>query len=404
MSPVQFGHTWWGRAWVDAIEGGASLEANRLPRGRTYARQDRVTSLALEPGVVTASVRGSRRLNYRTHIAVRTYTDAEWTAVIGTIAGRAGHVAAALDGELEPGIVEDARSVGVEVFPAKGDLRPRCSCPDDARTCKHVAAVAYLVAEALDDDPFLVFTLRGQPRGEFLDALRQARDQARPAFASTDPSLDQFTAAIAPAEQAGPDPGEVARSAWERTRVVLPLLAELPPAPGAPAAWPEDPPPSAPFDAAGLTMLATDAARRAWNQLRGDGTSGLGLKLDDDIARRDASVAATGSGAADGSPGVPVDLTARAWAWHHGGEDGVAMVGEPAWRPPVATMAAARAALVEAGVSSTVLTVSNNRITGPGFQVRLSRSGAWWRFEKRKNRWEIAAASAEAPDDLLAPR
>lgn len=403
MSAAQFGHTWWGRAWVDAIEGGAALQANRLPRGLTYARQDRVTSLSLEPGEVTASVRGSRRLNYRTHIAVRTYTDDEWVAVLDTIAARAGHVAAALDGELDPGIVDDARSAGVEIFPGKGDLRPRCSCPDAARTCKHVAAVAYLVAEALDDDPFLVFTLRGRPRAAFLQALRDARDQARPAI--PDHEAVHLAEATATSEQAGPDPGEVARSAWQRDRGPLPTLTDLPPAPGAPAAWPEDPPPTAPFDAAGLTVLATDAARRAWNQLRGDGNSGLALGVDDDIARREASGAEHASGLGDGAePGVPVDLTARAWAWHHGGEAGVAVIGEAPWRPPVATMAAARASLVDAGVSASVLTVSNNRITGPGFQLRLARSGAWWRFEKRKNRWEVAAPPAESPDDLLSQR
>ena len=60
---AQFGHTWWGRAWVEALEQRARVDPNRLARGRTYARQDRVTSLSVEPGRVLASVRGSRRLN-----------------------------------------------------------------------------------------------------------------------------------------------------------------------------------------------------------------------------------------------------------------------------------------------------------------------------------------------------
>ncbi len=87
--------------------------------------------------------------------------------------------------------------------------------------------------------------------------------------------------------------------------------------------------------------------------------------------------------------------------WRHGGEAGLAMLGESAWRPPVATMAAARAAVEGAGIAPGVLTVTNNRITGPGFQLRLSRQGQWWRFEKRKNRWEITAPPEESADDLL---
>ena len=46
----QFGHTWWGQAWIDALEGRADLDPNRLPRGRTYARQGHVNRLELEPG------------------------------------------------------------------------------------------------------------------------------------------------------------------------------------------------------------------------------------------------------------------------------------------------------------------------------------------------------------------
>ena len=412
MSSHQFGHTWWGRAWVRALEERAALDPNRLPRGRTYARQDRVTSLTVEPGSVSASVRGSRRLSYRTHIAVRTYDDDEWAAVVDAIGSRSGHLAAILDGELDPEVVDDARAAGVELLPTKGDLRPRCSCPDAASTCKHAAAVAYLVAEALDDDPFLLFALRGRTRTALLDELRAHRRQDRPMAEGTDDGPEARAAGLAVGRAAGsgPDPGEPARRAWNRQRGPLPTLPELPTTPGTPAAWPEDPPPDAPFDPPGLLVLANDAARRAWAQLRGDATSALSLDHEADRARREATgpaalLARPGADAGTSAEGgtEPGDLTYRAVAWRHGGEAALAMLGESPWRPPVATMAAARSAITDAGVSPSVLTISNNRITGPGFQLRLSRSGSWWRFEKRKNRWEVAASPADGPDDLLDP-
>lgn len=402
----QFGHTWWGKAWVRALEERAALDPNRLARGRTYARQDRVTSLSLEPGLVTASVRGSHRLSYRTRIAVHTYDDGDWDRVAATIAARAGLTAAILDGELDPAVVDDARAAGVELLPTKGDLRPRCSCPDAAPTCKHVAAVAYLVAEALDDDPFQLFALRGRTREALLAQLRAHRSAARPAGRDRD---HEALARLASDQAAGrgSDPGETARQAWARDRPPIPPLPELPAAPGQPAAWPDDPPPGAPFDTPGLLELASDAARRAWTQLRGDGRSGLALAPEADRARREATgpgtVPAGETAPSGGTVPAGSDLSHRALAWRHGGEAGLAMLSEAPWRPPVATMAAARAVLQEAGVATTAITVSNNRITGPGFQLRLSRAGAWWRFEKRKNRWEITAAPAEQPDDLLDP-
>ena len=407
----QFGHTWWGRAWVDALHDRARVDPNRLARGRTYARQDRVAIQSIDAGRITASVRGSRRLNYRTSIGVRTFDDEQWARVVEVIASRAGHTAALLDGELDPGVVDDAREAGVELLPSRNDLKPHCSCPDDALPCKHAAAVCYLVAEALDDDPFTLFALRGRTREALLAELREhRRTMGRAAGADEDPHdpvVDGLAALVAAGPQGrGEDPGEVARTAWARARRPLPVHPEVPAAPGTPASWPDDPPDDAPFDTPGLLILATDAAQRAWRQLRGDGDSALALTRDADLVRRSAegidisrplgsSIGSVGRGSAD--------LTHRALAWRFGGEAGLALLEEAPWRPPLAVMAAARAAVEEAGVSPSVITVNNNRITGPGFQLRLSRAGAWWRFEKHKGRWEISAVPAESPDDLLAP-
>ncbi|MEO6629461.1 MAG: hypothetical protein ABIP03_12950, partial [Aquihabitans sp.] len=97
----QFGSTWWGKAWSEALEGRAGLDPNRLPRGRTYARQERVNRLELEAGKITALVRGSRVLPYKVTIGVRTFDDATWDRLAAAIARKAGHAAALLDGELD---------------------------------------------------------------------------------------------------------------------------------------------------------------------------------------------------------------------------------------------------------------------------------------------------------------
>ncbi|HEY9557708.1 MAG TPA: SWIM zinc finger family protein, partial [Acidimicrobiales bacterium] len=149
-----FGATWWGQAWIDALEHRARLDSNRLPRGRTYARQSRVGVLTVEPGEVRASVLGSRDSAYRVRLRVSAFTDEQWEVVLDAIAARAGHAAALLDGELAPGIVDDARAAGCDLLPGPGEIRTSCSCPDWANPCKHAAAVCYLVADRLDEDPF----------------------------------------------------------------------------------------------------------------------------------------------------------------------------------------------------------------------------------------------------------
>src|SRR5258707_710694 len=65
------GQTWWGRAWVEALEQRARLDPNRLPRGRDYARGGSVGQLVLAPGEVRAQVQGRKTVPYEVRIRVR---------------------------------------------------------------------------------------------------------------------------------------------------------------------------------------------------------------------------------------------------------------------------------------------------------------------------------------------
>jgi uncharacterized Zn finger protein len=89
-SPEQpeFGRTWWGRAWLEALEQRARLDPNRLPRGRGYARSGAVGELILAPGEARARVRGRKTEPYEVRIRVRRFTDDEWDRVLSAISGR----------------------------------------------------------------------------------------------------------------------------------------------------------------------------------------------------------------------------------------------------------------------------------------------------------------------------
>jgi uncharacterized Zn finger protein len=67
------------------------------------------------------------------------------------------------------------------LFPAgTRELSLDCSCPDDAVPCKHLAATFYLLAEAFDEDPFVILAWRGRERDDLLENLAAARS-GRPA-------------------------------------------------------------------------------------------------------------------------------------------------------------------------------------------------------------------------------
>ena len=394
-----FGNTWWGAAWVDALEHRAQLDPNRLPRGRTYARQDRVDRLEVEPGAVRAFVHGSRSVPYRVRLGVRPFTDDEWELALDAIAARAGHAAALLDGELDPGIVEDTQAAGVDLLPQAGELRPDCSCPDWANPCKHAAAVCYLTADLLDDDPFTLFLLRGRTRDEVLAEVRRRRSGTTGTTGSD--GADRAGAGTAP----DIDPGVAARDAWAWTPADPPRPPTPRSAPGRPAPWATDPPAGAPFTADGLRELAADAAERAWDMTRGDGRADLTLDPDADLARRASGALGTDRWAALLAATGESDRALRhlATAWRFGGEAALAAIGDPPWRADPLVMGAARDAVGAALKRYGAVAVRENRLTIPAIDVplRLGRDGRWWRFEKRAGRWELAAPPAMDPDDLI---
>lgn len=430
---ITFGHTWWGKAWVDALEGRAQLDPNRLPRGRTYARQGRAAGVTLAAGKITAPVQGSRAQPYRVTIEVRPFTDDEWARVIAVVASKIAHAAALLDGELDPAIDADAREAGVELLPDAGEIRPRCSCPDWADPCKHAAAVCYLVADELDADPYRLLLLRGRTRDQVEAAVRAARAAAGagPA-AGTDPAGAGEEPEAAPTVRAA--------DAWARWRALavspaLPPRLARPESPGAPAPWPVDPPPESGLDGAGLHGLAADAAQRAWAVLADGRSALLHLRPVADVARRAALILDTppepaigrarpGDVAAERAALFPRSAAVRAThdaleqlaadtgiryrvlvrlaqSWRQAGAGGVDVLDGPTWRPPTEALVAARQALTEAGVPAGRIRVDGNRVTGGGVQLRYGFDRRWYRMAKVGDAWEVGAPAADDPADLL---
>lgn len=183
------GETWWSKRFVAVLE--SLSDPKRLGRGRSYARTGQVMDLAVSTGRVTAKVQGSRRTPYRVEIAVPRFGADEWARVEAAMAERAVFMAALLAGEMPRSIEEAFAAAELSLFPSEPrDLVNACSCPDRANPCKHVAATYYILAEAFDDDPFLIFAWRGRTKDELIAALRELRAAADPVTAAAGPAED----------------------------------------------------------------------------------------------------------------------------------------------------------------------------------------------------------------------
>jgi uncharacterized Zn finger protein len=156
--------------------------ANRLPRGKTYARAGRVHDLVIARGDINALVTGSRPFPYEVHVAVARLSDQVWDRAVFAMAQGARFAADLLAGRMPEQVDAAFKEGGSSLFPgSEADLSTECDCPDWANPCKHIAAVHFVVGAALDRDPFLLFELRGRTKEQVLGALRAARaDSAAP--------------------------------------------------------------------------------------------------------------------------------------------------------------------------------------------------------------------------------
>lgn len=170
------GEQWWSRRFVDVVE--SYSKSNRITRGKRYARKGQIVDLTVKNGVVSAQVQGSRADPYEITIRGDALDDDTWTEVEATMAGRAVFAAQLLTEQMPADIEEVFEACGISLFPESyRDMRTRCSCPDHANPCKHIAAVFYILAERFDDDPFLIFRWRGRSRETLLENLRELRSE-----------------------------------------------------------------------------------------------------------------------------------------------------------------------------------------------------------------------------------
>ena len=158
----KYGTTWWGERWLNALTG--IDEENRIPRGLSYANSDKVYALNpdINRGVIKARVKGNYDPFYSVKIELPQFTSQERKALLDAIAKSPVILAKLSARELAPEIEEEASKLGINIFPRKwDDLKFRCSCPDYAVPCKHIAAVIYKFSQEIDANPFILFELKG---------------------------------------------------------------------------------------------------------------------------------------------------------------------------------------------------------------------------------------------------
>lgn len=151
--------TWWGTSWNHNLESYSDY-ANRMGRGRSYVRHGAVLDLQITPGKVLALVQGSAKKPYEICVDIKPLSKSTWEAITTACEGKIDSLQELLEGKFPKGLAELFTNQGKGLFPSPNEISLKCSCPDWAVMCKHVAAVLYGVGARLDENPALFFLLR----------------------------------------------------------------------------------------------------------------------------------------------------------------------------------------------------------------------------------------------------
>ncbi|MEU6990183.1 SWF or SNF family helicase [Streptomyces sp. NPDC046465] len=397
-----FAQSWWGQAWLKALEDTA-LDLQQLKTGRRLARAGAVGAVSVRPGRITAVVKDPDGTPHRSDVLLQELSSEEWDRFLSMAVERAGHIAALLDREMPPHLVEDSAAAGVELLPVIGDLEPECDC-DAWDHCGHTAALCYQVARLLDEDPFVLLLMRGRGERILLDEL-QVRSIA------TADVLEHEDGA----QEATPE-GVSATEAYADGAILppLPALPPLPTEPGLPPTLDTEAEPAPGLDVPAVEFLAAQAAVEAYRMLADALAAGHEtVPVEDELTSGEDAVrlAAGGPGGtiearlAEASERGRDGLALAVRAWQYGGRAALHVLEEE-WAPQAQALARARAALDAAWEEDERprLRAANNRwtVVGTDAQLRHGRDGRWWPYRKERGRWTPAGPSANDPATALA--
>ncbi|TDT39067.1 putative Zn finger protein [Streptomyces sp. BK208] len=399
LPPAQgrgFAQTWWGRAWLKALED-AAMDTAQVKTGRRLARAGAVGAVSVRPGRITAIVQDRDRTAHRADVLWGQLSDTQWDHFVDMAIERSGHVAALLDRDMPPYLVEDAAAAGIDLLPGMGDLEPECDCGAWDH-CGHTAALCYQVARLLDEDPFVLLLMRGRTESAVLDAL-----QAH---------------AAPPAETVAPGTeGVDAAEAYAAGQLLPPLPAPpgLREGPGVPPSLDTEAAPPPGVDPSRLALLASrtaSEAHRLLSEALRDGHDRQAVAAEPTVAQDAVRLAAGEDPAPEvldrlcaGSGRTREALAVAVRAWRLGGAAALSVLEEE-WAVEGDTLVRARAALESAweeGEHPSLQGRANRwTVADAPHQLRLDRDGRWWPYRREHGRWAPAGGASQDPATALA--
>lgn len=411
-APVRLGERWLASLLVEGV-----VESTQSSRGRGVAARGGVFDLVIEPGSAHASVRMRQSEPRRVSIGVARLDPQRWHDIARLISTNPAWCAAVVEGRLGEDLFDALVAAGIDVSLGANTTSVDCSCERPGSLCEHAAAVCHRLAELLDEDPYLVVTLRGGDRSAFVTSVTSASLNGRSgAHDAAQPTADPRSRG-ALGEASGPESGVVgpiaargaaepidALSAWRRKPAPLPPAPRARRKPGSARSAVQAPPAELGVDARGIEALSADAIGRAVALRRaleiGDrfgahAAASLDADRDGDILRLCVAGALPLRDAAELLHLDAETLEGVVSHWDRLGADAFSLLGRPR------RLESDEVDAVTAAVAGRVRTRSSGVLLDDGRQVRRSERGTWAVVEALGDgRWRIVSSGSDVVEVL----
>ena len=163
--------SWRAKQWSACISTLSPAIQSNMLKAMPITQARLVNNLCIAPGRLEATV-----FDQIVSITLKQFSQGQWRSVIDMLSDRAIFTTSLLNGELPEGILDVFKQVGLSLFPTRfKDFSFSCTCEPESCPCEHACALLLAFAQALEEDPFLILSIRGMPREMMLSQLRDAR-------------------------------------------------------------------------------------------------------------------------------------------------------------------------------------------------------------------------------------
>jgi SWIM zinc finger len=219
-----------------------------------------------------------------------------WKSIQLECAGKIDSLIELLQGKLSSAVMQIVTRPQTGLFPSPKEIDLNCSCPDWADLCKHVAATLYGVGARLDQNPGLLFLLRGVDPSDLISKA-SAAEAVRQTTASPNGAPVMTESEVADVFGIDLEPPSASGAAPDAPSTEIPSLdASPPPAPAAPSVPKraprrklgarQKPRPRQAIGASARARIAA-AAKARWQRAKEQGANGKGKRPPKDGGSRD---------------------------------------------------------------------------------------------------------------------